>query len=126
MLIVPLYVYDNKLPIKTQTLLPLISYVMPFMISMETFESLPEDLQDILVETGAELEEYADQLVRDEASDVFEKLKDEQDIETYYPTEDEINEWIEVTKEVYDIYTEEEPRAVELIEEAERIKKEFE
>src|SRR5699024_8845259 len=39
MLIVPLYVYDNKLPIKTQTLYPLISYVMPFMISMETFES---------------------------------------------------------------------------------------
>lgn len=126
MIIVPLYVYDNKLPIKTQSLYPLISYVMPFMISMETFESLPEDLQEILVETGKDLEEYADQLVREEAEDVFDKLKEEQGVETYFPTEDEIKEWEEVTKTVYDKYVEEEPRAAELIEEAERVKKEFE
>jgi len=125
MIIVPLYVYDNKLPIETQSLYPLISYVMPFMISMDTFESLPEDLQDILVETGKDLEVYADELVREKGADVFDKLLDEQGVETYFPTEEEINEWMEATEVMYENYAEEEPRAVELIEEAERIREEF-
>jgi len=124
MVIVPLYVYDNKLPIENQSLYPLISYVMPFMISMDTFESLPEDLQEILVETGKDLEVYADELVREEGADIFERLEEEQGIETYYPSEDEIAEWEEATKDIYDSFSEEEPRAAELIEEAERIKEE--
>jgi len=124
MVIVPLYVYDNKLPIKTQSLYPLISYVMPIMISMEKFESLPEDLQEILVETGKDLEVYADELVREEGADVFEKLEEEQGVKTYYPSDNEIAEWKEATKDIYDNFSEEEPRAVELIEEAERIKNE--
>ncbi|MEI3610672.1 TRAP transporter substrate-binding protein [Pseudogracilibacillus sp. SO10305] len=125
MIIVPLYVYDNKLPIETQSLYPLISYVMPFMISMDTFESLPEDLQQILVETGKDLEVHADALVREKGADVFEKLESEQDVETYYPTQEEINEWMKATEVMYEKYAEEEPRATELIEEANRIKEEF-
>ncbi|MFS0577057.1 TRAP transporter substrate-binding protein [Sporosarcina sp. 179-K 3D1 HS] len=125
MVIVPIYVYDNKLPIKTQSLYPLISYVMPVMISMDKFNSLPEDLQEILVETGRDLEEFADQLVREKGADVFEKLKAEQGVETYYPTDEEIEAWKEATKGMYDKYLKDEPRAAELIEEADRIKEEM-
>src|SRR5699024_9737927 len=116
---------DNKLPIKTQSLYPLISYVMPFMISMEKFESLPEDLQEILVETGKELEVYADETVREEGSDVFEVMEEDLGIKTYYPKEDEIEAWKDVTESVYDTYSDDEPRAAELIEEAERIEEEL-
>ncbi|WP_342510946.1 TRAP transporter substrate-binding protein [Sporosarcina sp. FSL K6-1522] len=125
MMIVPLYVYDNKLPIKTQSLYPLISYVMPVMISMDKFNSLPEDLQEILVETGRDLEEFADKLVREKGEDVFEKLEADLGIKTYYPTEEEIEEWKEATKSMYESYEKGEPRAKELIEEAERIKEEM-
>lgn len=124
MIIVPLYVYDNKLPIETQSLYPLISYVMPIMISQSKFESLPEDLQEILVETGKDLEVYADELVREKGADVFEKLEKEQGVETYYPTDAEIEEWKKQTEVMYENYLKEEPRAKELIEEAERIKDE--
>lgn len=125
MVIVPLYVYDSKLPIKTQSLYPLISYVMPVMISMDKFNSLPEDLQEILVETGRDLEEYADKLVREKGKDVFEKLENDYGVKTYYPTDEEIEDWKEATKGMYDSYAKTEPRAVEFIEEAERIKEEM-
>lgn len=125
MVIVPIYVYDNKLPIKTQSLYPLISYVMPVMISMDKFNSLPEDLQQILVETGRDLEEFADKLVREKGADIFEKLEADLGITTYYPTAEEIAEWEEATKGMYESYEKGESRAKELIEEAERIKEEM-
>src|SRR5699024_1307187 len=123
MVIVPLYSYDNKLPIESQSLYPIISYVMPVMISMDSFEELPDDLQDILVEAGRDLEDHADKLVREEGEDIFDRLEEEQGVETYSPTDEEIDEWKEATKDVYDNYVEEEPRAEELIEETYNHKK---
>lgn len=120
----PLYVYDNKLPVETQTVYPVTSYVMPVLISIESFEALPEDLQAILVEAGRDLEEYADEVVRELGADVNEKLKEEQSIETYYPTEQEIEALKKATEVVYDEYVEEVPEAKELIEEALKLRDE--
>lgn len=118
---VPLYLYDNKLPVKTQTLYPIVNYVMPVMISQKKFDSLPEDLQVILDEAGEDLQEYADQTVREKIVVGYEKLEKEQGIETYYPTQEEIEEWKKFTAPVWDNYLKNEPRAKELIEEAKRI-----
>lgn len=120
----PLYVYDNKLPVETQTLYPITSFVMPVLISMNSFEKLPEDLQNILVEAGRDLEDHADQLVRELGVDVNEKLQEDLDIETYFPTEEEMEEYKKATEVVYDQFLENVPEAEELIEEALRLRDE--
>ncbi|RST71829.1 TRAP transporter substrate-binding protein [Siminovitchia acidinfaciens] len=119
---VPLYLYDNKLPVKTQTLYPFVNYVMPVMMSQKKFDSLPEDLQEILVETGKDLEQYAYDKVSEEIADVNERLESEQGIKTYYPTPEEIEEWKKVTEPAWDSFLKSEPRAKELIEEAMRLR----
>ncbi len=119
---VPLYLYDNKLPVKTQTLYPFVNYLMPVMMSQKKFESLPEDLQEILVETGKDLEQYAYDTVSKEIADVNERLESEQGIKTYYPTPEEIEEWKKVTEPVWDSFMKSEPRAKELIKEAKRLR----
>lgn len=118
---VPLYLYDNKLPVKTQTLYPFVNYVMPVIMSQKKFNSLPKDLQNILVETGKDLEQHADQTVRKKIAEVYKKLEKEQGIKTYYPTPKEIEQWKEITEPAWDSYAQKEPRAAELIKEAKRL-----
>lgn len=118
---VPLYLYDNKLPVATQTLYPFVNYVMPVIMSQRKFDSLPEDLQEILVETGKDLEQYAYDTVSEQIVEGYKLLEEEQDVTPYYPTDEEIEEWKEVTAPVWDHFLKTEPRSKELIEEAKRI-----
>lgn len=118
---VPLYLYDNKLPVKTQTLYPFVNYVMPVIMSQKKFDSLPTDLQNILIETGKDLEQHADQVVRKKVSKIYSKLEQEQGVTTYYPTHEEIEQWKKTTAPVWNSYAKKEPRAAELIKEAKRL-----
>ncbi len=124
MITVPLYVYENKLPVKNLTLYPLVNYVMPLFISQKAYDSLPADLQQILVETAKDLDTYSDQMVTEEMGDLIERLDSELGIKTYFPTEQEITEWQEATKPVWDFYLKMEPRAADLIEEVNRLREE--
>ena len=118
---VPLYLYDNKLPVRTQSMYPFVNYVMPVMISQKKFDELPEDLQEMMIETGKDLQDYSYEKVKEQILTINDRLQEDQGIETYYPTADEIESWKEVTMPVWDIYLESEPRAKELIEEARRL-----
>ena len=96
----PLYAYDSKLPVKTVTFLPLVQYTNPVVMSQSKFDSLPADLQEILVETGKDLEEYSDQLVIERLQGITDKFKEE-GFKVYYPTKDEMNEWRKATLPVW-------------------------
>ena len=66
-------------------------------------------------------EENSYEKVKEQILTINDRLQEDQGIETYYPTADEIESWKEVTMPVWDIYLEGEPRAKELIEEARRL-----
>jgi len=120
-----MYAFDNKLPIKSYTILPIVNYVMPVIISLEKFESLPKDLQEILIETGSDLEVHADKTVGEGILDVYEKFETELDVELYYPTEEEVNEWKEVTEPVWEEFENKVNGADKLIEEASEINEQY-
>ncbi|MRG84870.1 TRAP transporter substrate-binding protein [Salinibacillus xinjiangensis] len=113
------YAADAKLPIKTFTVAPLFNPLTPVVISLEKFESLPSDLQDVLVETGQDLEKYVNEVVTEGELAAFEKLENEMNVEFYYPTDQEIEEWREVTKPSLEKFKNEVEGGAELLEELE-------
>ena len=91
------------MPIKTYTNIPLINSVAPVLISVKEYESLPEDLQQILIETGADLEEYIIETAISETDNAYADLES-QGVEIYFPTEEEVAEWKEATKPVKEAF----------------------
>lgn len=103
LLTTPIYANDAKLPVESLTVVPLFNTVTPLVISLDKFESLPADLQEILVETGKDLQEYGKQAVLEKAQSAFGTLEKE-GVKIYYPTEQEISAWkkaMEPTREVF-------------------------
>ncbi|MBM4761826.1 TRAP transporter substrate-binding protein [Bacillus sp. B15-48] len=103
LLTTPIYANDAQLPIETLTVVPLFNTVTPLIISLDKFESLPEDLQKILVQTGKDLEEYGREMVLEKAKTAFSTLEDK-GVEIYYPTDEEIEHWKESTKPARDVF----------------------
>jgi TRAP-type C4-dicarboxylate transport system substrate-binding protein len=116
MLTVPMYAYDTKLPVKTYTVIPTHNTAIPILISLKKFESLPKDLQEIMEETGRDYEKYVKETVAKAAKEKIEKLKTEMNVEFYYPTEEELKEFKEITKPVWDFFAEEVEGGGELLE----------
>ncbi|WP_209123303.1 TRAP transporter substrate-binding protein [Alkalihalobacillus sp. BA299] len=116
LLTTPIYTNDAKLPVETLTVVPLFNTVTPLVMSLEKFESLPEDLQEILVQTGKDLEEYGKAQVIEKAKTAYTTLADE-GVEIYYPTEEEINEWREATKPAREVFENQVEGGKELLEE---------
>jgi len=74
-------------------------------MSKKVLDELPEDLQEIVKESGMEAVQFhRDEYFKNEA-EMLEKLSDE--IEIYEPTPEEIAQFQEATKPVYDWYLEE-------------------
>jgi TRAP-type C4-dicarboxylate transport system substrate-binding protein len=115
MLTIPMYAYDTKLPITDYTVIQTHNSALPVLISLEKFESLPEDLQQIMIETGKDYEKYIKEVVSTNVQDKIEKLKNEMNVNVYYPTEEELNEYREVSKEVWDFFADEVEGGKELI-----------
>ncbi|WP_203556974.1 TRAP transporter substrate-binding protein [Bacillus sp. B15-48] len=115
LLTTPIYPSQVKMPIKTYTNVPLINSLIPLSISVEKFESLPEDLQQILTETGEDLEEYIVEKVLSETNKAFANLES-QGVEIYYPTEEEVAEWKEATKPVKEVFIKQVDGGAELFE----------
>ena len=116
LLTTPIYAHDVNLPVESFSAVPLFNTVTPLIISLEKFESLPEELQQILEETGKELESYAKEHVLEKALEVYESME-EKGIEVYYPTDEEIEEWIEATEPARDLFKNEVEEGEELLEE---------
>lgn len=116
LLTTPIYAHDMSLPVESISAVPLFNTITPLIISLEKFESLPEDLQQILEETGKELEEYAKEQVLEKSLEVFQNLE-EKGIDVYYPTDEEIEEWIEATAPARELFKESVEEGEELLEE---------
>ena len=111
----PIYASQAKFPIKTYTNVPLSNSMIPLSISLKKFESLPEDLQQILIETGADLENYIVEKVISETDNAFADLES-RGVEIYYPTEEEVAEWKKATKPVKEAFIKQVDGGAELFE----------
>ncbi|MBU8906240.1 TRAP transporter substrate-binding protein [Desertibacillus haloalkaliphilus] len=114
LLTTPIYAHDAKLPVKSFSLVPLFNSVTPLVISQEKFESLPEDLQEVLVKTGQELEGYAMEMVLERTKTAYRTLEND-GVEIYYPTKEEIEEWKDATMSAKSVFENEVERGTELL-----------
>lgn len=119
LLTTPIYASDAKLPIKSMSVVPLFNSVTPLVISNSKFNSLPKDLQDILVQTGEDLEKHIMEQVLEKAKTAFTNLEKE-GVEIYYPTEQEIAEWEKATKPAKEVFLKEVKEGAELLEALEK------
>ncbi|MBM4761825.1 TRAP transporter substrate-binding protein [Bacillus sp. B15-48] len=115
LLTTPIYASQAKLPVSSFSVVPLFNSVTPLVISTNKFESLPEDLQQILMEAGADLEQYIMEQVFAEATKAYADLES-QGVEIYYPSEEEIDEWEEATKPVRQVFEDQVEGGAELLE----------
>ncbi|MEC1524998.1 TRAP transporter substrate-binding protein [Neobacillus niacini] len=112
-----LYASDAKLPVKTFTVAPVFNPLTPVIISLKKFESLPKDLQDILVETGIDLEAHVKEVVTKGEIEAYQKLEKEMGVKFYYPTDKEIEEWKKATKPALELFEKQVDGGKELLEE---------
>lgn len=112
-----IYALDYKIPVKSGTLLPLAAYGNPLVISKAKYESLPADLQEILIEVGKDLEPYSDENVKNRYATVFDELE-KSGIPVHYPTKEELEEWRTAVEPVYKWFTEKVNGGKELIDAA--------
>lgn len=111
------YAMDTKMPAKTATFLPLTSLGNPVLISQEKFDSLPSDLQEILVEAGKELENYSDEFMKEHYPKALKDLEKE-GIQAHYPTKEELQEWKKATLPVWEEFSKTVEGGKELLEAA--------
>lgn len=121
LLTTPIYASDAKLPVKSLSVVPLFNSVTPLIISKKKFESLPEDLQQILVETGKDLEDHAMKMVEEKARTAYQNLEKE-GVKIYYPTPEEIKEWEEATKPAREVFVKQVDGGKELLDELANLK----
>lgn len=112
-----LFASDAKLPVKTFTVAPVFNPLTPVIISLKKFESLPKELQDILVETGIDLEAHVKEVVTKGEIEAYQKLENEMGVKFYYPTDKEIGEWKEATKPALELFEKQVDGGKELLEE---------
>jgi len=106
-------------PIKTWTSAPINNYTLTVMMSQKKFQSLPADLQEILVETGKDLDKYLDQVSLEAIKEIYEKGAKEKGVEIYFPTEEEHNEFKKVLLPLQDKWAKTVKGGAELLDEVE-------
>jgi C4-dicarboxylate-binding protein DctP len=106
-------------PIKTWTSAPINNYTLTVMMSQKKFQSLPADLQEILVETGKDLDKYLDQVSLEAINEIYEKGAKEKGVEIYFPTEEEHNEFKKVLLPLQDKWAKTVKGGAELLDEVE-------
>lgn len=122
LLTTPIYAHDAKLPVESFSVVPVFNSVTPVLMSLEKFESLPADLQEILLQAGKDLENYAKETVAEKALTVYTSME-EQGIEIYYPTDKEMKHWEEVTKPARDVFESKVEGGTELLSELANLQK---
>lgn len=90
------YAMDVKLPVKTASLFPMSTQACPIIISNKAFDSLPADLQEILIEVGKDMENYSDEYMKERYPKVLNEFK-AAGVKAYFPTKEESAQWKEAT-----------------------------
>jgi C4-dicarboxylate-binding protein DctP len=80
-------------PVKTWTGINLSSYVLTVTMSTDKFNSLPKDLQDILLETAKDFDKWIDEQSLKMMTVDINKMVKEKGIEVYFPTTEEHGEF---------------------------------
>ncbi|WP_177184324.1 TRAP transporter substrate-binding protein [Psychrobacillus sp. OK032] len=91
----------SNYPIKTWTSVPINNFTIAVMMSNKKFDSLPTDLQSILVETSKDFDKFLDEVFLANLKN-NEKLAKEKGVEVYFPTEEEHNEFKKVLLPLHD------------------------
>lgn len=111
----PIYAYDAKLSLDYATFAQLTNTVTPVLIAKNQFESLPKDLQDILLETGKKLEQHAKETISENIIEDVKKLESELGMTIYYPTDSEIDNMKKATKSSWELFEKEVEGGKELL-----------
>jgi len=109
-------------PITTWTSAPINNYTLTVMMSQKKFQSLSPDLQNILVETGKDLDKYLDEVSLESIKEIYEKGAKEKGVEVYLPTDEEHNEFKKVLLPLQDKWEKTVQGGQELLDEVENTK----
>lgn len=112
------YVADINVPVDAVTLIPIFTPASPILMSKAKFDSLPADLQEIIVEAGKEVEQYSDEFMIKHYQAGFKKLEDK-GMNMYTPTKDEIQAWKEAVQPARGKFEKMVPNGKEFLEAAE-------
>ncbi|MGF6861594.1 TRAP-type C4-dicarboxylate transport system substrate-binding protein [Rhodobacteraceae bacterium MBR-64] len=118
-----LFTYDNRIPIKYLSGVNLWYAGLPLLVSKRFFDTLPEDIQQVLVEAGSDLEDYGFDATERRAADVLKRIETEMDVEVEPPFDDAtIQPMREATQPVLEAFVNANPAGQALIDEAERLR----
>lgn len=89
--------------LKYTTVLPMSYIVYPMMVNMEWWDTVPPDLQQIIVEAVQKGADYTKQAAQEDTEKSLQALKDA-GVEVYVVPTEELDQWKEATKPVWDTY----------------------
>ena len=119
----PAFAYDTKLPLKYCTWIPMnYTPTCPLLMSLNKFNSLPKDIQDVLVEVGNELTEHAHRSSEANTVEKYELLMTERGIEIDYLSDDEMVKLEEKFKGVWEEFRASTPKADGMLKEVENLR----
>ena len=101
-------IWDYKV-YEVQKYLTITNYAIgpdPFMVNLEWYNSLPDDLKKIFDQTAVEAMRYSDQLNRENEVEYIKKLSEK--LETNYVTPEDLEKFREATKPVYQYFIDKE------------------
>jgi len=118
-----LFTYDNRIPVKYLSGVNLWYAGLPLLVSKRFFDSLPQDIQQVLVEVGSDLEDYGFDVTERRAAEVLRLIGTEMGVEVEPPLDDAtIQSMREATQSVLADFVKANPGGQALIDEAERLR----
>lgn len=120
-----LFTYDNKIPINYLSQVPLWYAGLPLVVSNRFFDKLPEDIQQIVLEVGAEIEVMGFEVTEQTVSSTLDKIADEMGVQVEPPLSPEAQaEMMEATQPVIAAFISDNPAGQALVDEARRLRQE--
>ncbi len=118
-----LFTYDNRIPIKHLSGVNLWYAGLPLLMSKQFFDRLPEDIQQVLVEVGNELEDYGFDATERRAVETLKLIETEMGVKVEPPLDPaEIQRMRDATQPVLQAFVADNPAGQALIDEAERLR----
>ncbi|NYT63830.1 TRAP transporter substrate-binding protein DctP [Alcaligenaceae bacterium] len=100
----PLYAYDNKLPVKGISIAPFSwPAVTPIIMSLKEFKALTPDQQDIMMQTGLDLQKRSQKIVEESTVKAIQLLKDG-GADVAILSDEEVVKWRKNAQPVWDLF----------------------
>lgn len=100
----PIYAYDNKLPVKGLSIAPFSwPAVTPVIMSLELFNSLSADQQQVIMQVGEDMRAHARQIVEENTMAAIEAMK-AGGAEVAFLSDEEIARWRDVAQPVWQAF----------------------